>query len=326
MGKIRQLGNLLLRRDVLLRLGGIAAAVIGAVSAVFGIAGAHVDWIYVGIFGLVILLLAATFVVYEMYEPPVSVDDIFGTGLPTQLHCPCSTNLADRARELGRHYFGANIDSNIYELLRMKNQLILACLTDRHGELLGYFDAIPVTESFALSFLKGDVSEVQLTHEVVLPVKDMPTCKYLYLAGIAVTNSRTPAGKQNARILIWAFLRYLRKFYGAAQPFGFALAATTEGDKLLRNVGMTLENDGSKRIDHYKLYTGLVTREALEKQLAMLEGYNAQCTLGWPDSKRSTPRTKPRPRAGRGRQEQSPAQILPSARRASDDESSKASI
>jgi hypothetical protein len=292
MGKVRRLGNLLRRKDFLAHLGGTLVAILGIVSAVFGITGWHLDWSYFAVLGVLVTSAVAFLAHRQTEEPLLSVDDIAiedtAISKPMRVHCPCTRSLADSAKQLANHYFGSvmNIDPNTYEQLRAKNRFILACLTTRSGDLLGYFDAIPLEEHFAQSFLKGDVTEAQLTHEVVLSPEEMPSCKYLYLAGIAVWKARTPAGGRSTRVLVWALLGYLEKFYGKSEPFAFAVTTTKPGEELARRFGMNLEADTYSGIERFKLFSTVLSSEGLRKRISVVDDCGALCTLDWEDEER----------------------------------------
>jgi hypothetical protein len=157
----------------------------------------------------------------------------------------------------------------------------MACLTDLRGEFMGYFDAIPLVDSFARTFIRGDVTEAQITHEDVLSAEDMSACRYLFLSGIAVWNPDTFSGRRSASILVWAFLRYLEHFYADAGPLIIAIASTSPGDKLLRRFKFDLESDPTSRADKYRLYSIQLTEKGVARRRACLPDWSKLCRLDW---------------------------------------------
>jgi hypothetical protein len=246
----------------------------------------------IGIALLVIAVaLAVTVLLHfrKLVAPQVAVDDVLSTSnleaLMTRLHCPCTLSLSNEAKSLARHCYAASvtIGPDLYEQLRVKNPYILACLTDRRGKFLGYFDAIPISDAFGETFLRGSVTEAQITHEDVLAPGEMRHCKYLFIAGLAVYNPHTHAGRRNANILVWALLKYLAHFYGSVQPLSFAVAATKEGDHLLQRFGIDLRAEATQRADGYRLYSMVLTRREIDKRLAFLPDWQLLCVLDWAD-------------------------------------------
>lgn len=287
MGKAARFTRNLVRKEFLVAFGGTFFAILGLVATVLAI----LDWrlallqsIAVASLGLV----AAVWINWKKLLPPqVAIDDALPhldqVSSPRRFRCPTDIRLAKQAAKLAEKCFAGSvtISPNSYEQLRVKNTYILACLTDEHGQLLGYFDAIPLRESFAIPFLRGSVTEDQITHEDVLAPNEMGSCKYLFVSGIAVDNPDTQRGKWNASIAVWGLLKYLAAFYRGANPLVFAVAATPAGDHLLKKFGLSLEADGSTRRDRYRLYSLPLTSREISNRLACLPDWSNLCVADW---------------------------------------------
>jgi hypothetical protein len=287
MGKARRLVALIREKEFIFGLGATFVAILGVTSAVLSITGIQFH-IGVALFVIATALAAAILFHFRgLVAPQVAVDDVLSSDnldvLLTRLHCPCDLNLSNEAKNLAEHCYSASvtIEPNLYEQLRVKNPYILGCLTDRRGKFLGYFDAIPMRESFAEAFLRGAVTEAQITHEDVLPSEKMHQCKYLFIAGLAVHNPNSHVGRRNANILVWALLKYLAHFYGSAKPLSFAVAATKEGDHLLHRFKINLQAEATSRADGYRLYSLVLTHEEIDKRLAYLPDWQLLCALDW---------------------------------------------
>jgi hypothetical protein len=288
MGKVSRIVQLARHEEFPIKLGGLLVLVLGVISAGFGILDWHLQWTYgIGLLAIT-TAVAAIAILRKIDEPIIStevVPDLAAGATRAKFHCPCDSNLRNRAKKLGSFHFDSrmNIESSVYDQLAKKNPLMLACLTDGKGELLGYFDAIPLEDAFAKMFLKGLFDETKIADEVVLPAQKMATCKYLYITGIAVANSTTPAGKMNGRILIWASLRYLKKYYGRSRPLAFAIATTKEGERLAELVGMSLDREEHSSTCRYKLYSMRLTSEAIDNVLSIVPDRASSCVLQWQD-------------------------------------------
>jgi hypothetical protein len=301
MGKVRRLVAVFREKEFLFRLAASFAGILGVVSAVLSITGTQFQ---IGITAFLVASLLALVIAFHLrgfVVPQVGVDDVLYSenldALLSHLHCPCDLSLSNQAKELAQQCYvsGATIAPEIYEQLRVKNPFILSCLTDRRGTFLGYFDAIPLRESFAETFLRGMVTEAVITHEDVLPPEKMHQCKYLFISGLAVANPSSYPGRRNANIIVWALFKYLAHFYQTAKPLCFAVAATKEGDHLLQRFKVALRSEATARADRYRLYSLELTRDEITKRLAYLPDWQLLCTLDWQKTKRQVkPRSGPR--------------------------------
>jgi hypothetical protein len=287
MAKIRWLTALAQRKEFFLRAGTTFVFTLGILSAAIGITGYRPPiWIIAGV--VIAILALAIFLQYEHWRvPQVSVEAVLpseiAAGFYATAHCPCDRGLAMEAGRLAQKCFASTftIPSPLYEQLRAKNPNILVCLTDNNGAFLGYLDAIPVKESFALPFLQGTITEEQITHDDVLAPAEARSCKYLFIAGLAVWHPETPAGRRSASILAWAALRFLERFYAASQPNTFAVASTGTGEALLKRFDLGIQCPASGRRDHYNLYSVRLTADEIRRRLAYLPDWSGLCRLTW---------------------------------------------
>lgn len=299
MGKVARFARNVVRKEFLIAFGGTFFAVLGMIATVLGI----LDWkleLAHGLFAAVVGLALSLWINRRKLLPPqVAIDDALPSvshgAASRRLTCPCDIRLAKQATKLAEKCFAGSvtISPNSYEQLRVKNPFILVCLTDENGQLLGYFDLIPLRESFAVPFLRGTVTEDQITHEDVLAPHEMRDCKYLVISGIAVDNPDSPRGKWNASIAVWGVLRYLAHFYSGVDPLVFAVAATLAGDSLLKKFGLSLDADGSSRRDRYRLYSLKLSATEISKRLACMPDWSNLCLADW-DAQDSPSRTGPR--------------------------------
>jgi hypothetical protein len=290
MAKARWLTALVQRKEFFLRAGATFGAISGMISAAVGITGYHPNLILIVLLAMGALTLSVTIHFRYWILPQVMVDDIIGSdidaGFYTTVHCPCDGKLAMEAGRLAKKCFSTTftISSEVYEQLRAKNSYILACMTDNNGQFLGYFDAIPVKESFAELFLRGTITEEQITHEDVLSPDKMKTCKYLFIAGLAVWHPDAHAGRRSASMLAWAALKYAERFYGSSEPLTFAVASTRTGEALLKRFKLRLGCAASARKDKYNLYSVVATRQEIAQRLAYMPDWSGLCRLGWAKS------------------------------------------
>lgn len=287
MGKAGRLIALARRNEFFLGLGATLVGVLGVASAVLGITGQHFEIGTAILLATIAVIIAGIIHYRRMISPQVAVDDVlasdFDSSLPSILNCPCDMKLAAEAKKLASECYAGSvtIEPDTFEQLRAKNPYILACLTDQRGDFLGYFDVIPVRPEFAHSLMQGLITETQITHEDVLAPSDLAHCKYLFVSGLAVRGPNTHAGRRSASVLVWSLLKYLDRFYGGSRPQVFALAATREGDELLRRFKLNLDSAGASRKDGYRLYSLTLSRPEIAKRLACLPDWEKLCQLSW---------------------------------------------
>jgi hypothetical protein len=277
----------IIRSSFFIRFWGTFVAVLGLVSAVLTIAGKHLS-VTSGILSIAgALLVSAVVNRGKRKQEPLSAEQVLGIDIelfaPSRLTCPCDLKLADEAKRLAQSCYPADnsISPERFEQLRLKNPLILACLTGSAGQFLGYFDVVPLKEDFARLFLRGSVGEMQITHQDVLAEDEMHLCRYLFISGLAVCSPKTHPGGRHASILIWGLLKYLDQFYGRAMPLTFALAGTDAGNDLLRRFGLMVECEAEARSDKCKLYSLRISHEEIAKRLDCLPDWSSLCSIDW---------------------------------------------
>jgi hypothetical protein len=169
----------------------------------------------------------------------------------------------------------------------LKNPNILGCLVNAEGVLVGYFDVLPLRTTFMDSLIQGSATERDIRHEDILSPQHARKCKRLYLAGIAVRDPQTFAGKRHARHLLWGLAKYMEHFYGVpSERQVYALAGTEAGKKLLRRFSFRMVLAGSNRRDLQDLYVISLNEP---NTMASIEGdvgnWAQACRVSWEDNR-----------------------------------------
>lgn len=304
MGKASFVKRLLQRRDFAVSFWATFLAVLALPSALLGIMGAHVS--VLSTLWLVVFALSLSLIVNRRLwrKRHLVVKDIFpnqaGSGTTT-LRCPCDLKLADEAKRLAQYWYPTEtIAPERFEQLRVKNPNILVCLTGERGNLLGYFDVIPLKASFAEQFLRGTITESQVTHEDVFAPHELDQCKHVFLSGLAVWDPESYFDRRNANILVWGLLRYLDHFYGATERLAFASAATEEGEELLQKFEFQIGSEAEVRVDKRRMYETRLSHDEITKSLAYLPDFSLLCSLDWAPMRIPIPRRRAATRQIRG--------------------------
>lgn len=321
MGKAHRINRFAHKKDFLIRFAGTFLATLGLPSALLTILGKHFS-VSVTIELIAFASILSCVVNWRTLKySHLPVSDIIAGSLEapenTHLHCPCNSSLAEEAKLLARECYATDKNSltpEQFEYLRVKNPLILACLTSERGEFLGYFDMIPLERSFAQLLLKGIVTENQITHEHVFSTNEMRSCEFLFISGLAVWDADTYTGRRNASMLVWGMLKYLDHYYSKAKPVVFAIASTDSGDELMRRFRLPLGCEPAGRIDKYPVYAIRLSREEIVKRLACLPDWAPLCTLQWQSNDSATkkpPQKHRRPSPPRAKAYSLPATAAP---------------
>ena len=290
MGTFRRLKTAIWRKGFRLRFWVVFAGILGFTSTVLSLVDKHLSWAQAVALALLSLAVALVASRKQMLEAQLSVDDVLpeeiGHVVRTRVECPCSSGVAQQASRLAQECYETHftISATTFDAIRLKNPEVLAALVKEEGSLLGYFDVIPLKDAFAQLFIEGRVTEDQLRHDDVCAVSERAHCKYLFISGLAVWSPESFSGRRNASMLVWALLRYLEHYYGSMQPLVFAVAATNEGDDLLRRFRLKLTTDAASRPDHYRLYSVRLSDYEITRRLACLPDWRGLCALPWNDN------------------------------------------
>lgn len=287
MGKDRRLAAVLNRKDFFVAAALTFVAVIGVLSAILSIGGYTL-----GSLATIVALTATaalSLIVHlkKLSVPQFSVDDIVAEAIDSApqmtLHCPSAPGLVIEAKKLARACFSGSIsiEPSAYDQLRLKNENILVCLTDGLGSFLGYFDVIPVTQTFAQSFIAGLVTEDQLTHEHVLSPEEAFRCEYVFIAGLCAKDPHTHVGRRSACVLVWGLLKYLEFYYARQKPLAFAVAAKDAGHDLLKRFEREPTRSARERKDNYDLFSATVSADEIARRLAYVRDWSGLCNLSW---------------------------------------------
>jgi hypothetical protein len=290
MGALRRLGTAIGRKGFRLRFWVVFAGILGFTSSVFSLLDKHLSWAQAAALVLLSLVVALVASRKQMFEAQMSVDDVLpeeiGDVVRMRIECPCSGNVARQASQLAEKCYGTRftISASTFDAIWLKNPEVLAALVNEEGSLLGYFDVMPLNDAFAQLFIEGRVTENQLRHDDVCSVSERAHCKYLFVSGLAVWSPESFSGRRNASMLVWALLRYLQHYYGSMQPLVFAVAATKEGDDLLKRFRLKLTTDATSRADDFRLYSVRLSEYELTRRLACLPDWRGICALPWIDN------------------------------------------
>lgn len=288
--------NLTTKKEFLKDWGLSFVAFVGAVSGFFAFVPVSLSLV------LSCLLFVCCFVASGMYarrrsskyQLPLDETGPIGKDARCKLVCPANRRLAEEASHLAHEIFGnlGIIPTDRYESWLLKNPYILACLVNSGGEVVGYFDVLPLKSEFMEGFIRGTLTELDIRHEDILPPQHAKRCKRLYIAGIVVRDSNAFTARRHAKHLMWGLLQYLDHFYGAPSARQvYASGGTKEGRQILQRFGFEMVQEASARRDKQALFVVSMSNvEIVENVAADLGNWADACGLSWQERKRSATR------------------------------------
>lgn len=170
------------------------------------------------------------------------------------------------------------------ESWRERNNKILVCLHDASNRVVGYFDLLPLSESFASRFIAGTVRERGIRGIDLLAVEDARRAAALYLVGFAVCGSDICASGYHRRVvtLTVAAFDYLLECYPVPpERTVYALAATEKGRRMLERFGFSIVQRASERKDRTDLYALYATTRSIQEVCKKLNPLRSRYSITW---------------------------------------------
>lgn len=130
------------------------------------------------------------------------------------------------------------------------------------GEVLGFFNVIPLTEECGKLFERQAIKEEDLTVEHILPRESLRYAQYAYIAAIAVKDTRNFVSRQCVAALLSGMADLLLNGY-KPEYFRRILAnpTTFQGNKIVRRLGLKPLNPFKKPLAENDVYAADINEE-----------------------------------------------------------------
>jgi len=213
------------------------------------------------------LSVLATLLIYRIKHVPD--DELWMLETPTEkptIAFPYEKSFLRPANNLARSLYGKHsLRGDVVRKWYEKNPLTLTCLTDAHNKFVGYFDILPLTQTFGKRFVSGHSREKDIRSQHILSPSEMRDAKYIYIAGVSVKDPMTTHGKKYGAMLIYSLMVHLQTFYNLNSPKKiYATAATECGRNVLERLQFRIETDGENRRDKLDLYARVITNDDIK--------------------------------------------------------------
>jgi hypothetical protein len=123
------------------------------------------------------------------------------------------------------------------------------------GKPIGHLDILPLRPATLDAFLKGDIVEREIRADCIYSVNDRKLITALYVESVILK----PEGRRTAAAALICLLQAFPTIIGRIADASslekiYAVAATSRGEKLLRELGFGLERSADRRRDGHHLF------------------------------------------------------------------------
>lgn len=257
----------------------VLVAIVGLVSAAGKTVPLTTSVLYGGGLSFIVGIVGAYFKGQLSQIPDLFVDDQnaespYGVEL-------CPRKRLEEACELTRpSYRSEYVPPEIAEQWRLKNDVAFVDIVNNQGELCACFGLLALEKSFLKLFLDGNVKDTQLRGDDVCTYKDSRHASWLYISGVVVRDANAIIGGKRAKVMIWAMLDYVLRYYGLRKKRTlFAVAVNDQSNRLLKRLGFTLAGNKNGRADKCNLYTYELTRLSWQSLLDRVGDHSKLCNM-----------------------------------------------
>lgn len=193
----------------------------------------------------------------------------------------CRYSSASELREANRltPFYGEDaLEDALIEQWRLKNPKIFVGIFDKANVQVASFGVLPLTDGCLTMFVRGSITEHQFTADDILPEANMRSAKALYVSGVVVRDPKKQGlSPRRMSVMLWAMTQYIRKVYGTRTRVLYALAATSDGEKLIQRLHFQLAQTANVRTDRHNLYKLDISHEALEAVVRQVLDHRKVC-------------------------------------------------
>ena len=193
----------------------------------------------------------------------------------------CTRESLAEANALTKAYYGDEyVPDNVAESWRQKNPYAFVHILNKNKELCACFAVIGVEKSFMSQFIKGRLTDHELTSDDVLDYQNTKKSSTPYISGVVVKNPESPVGHRRTLVMIWSMLEYIKKMYGFRKSRDiYALAVSKPSENLLKKSGFELCGLSSQRKDGRNFYKMHLKSNKFDEIYARIGDYSKVCEL-----------------------------------------------
>lgn len=123
------------------------------------------------------------------------------------------------------------------------------------GHKVGHFDILPLRPGPLQSLLEGEIAESNLEPDTLYAPSEKALIKDLYIESIIIAEPDHSSRSSAIHAVLSNFQPLVRRMCDPTKLENvYAMAATTEGERFMRQIGFQQVRDGSERLDHHPFF------------------------------------------------------------------------
>jgi len=134
-----------------------------------------------------------------------------------------------------------------------------------------YSSAFPLKRKWAEAFVAGDVTEPELTPDMLLGRQDCLDDACVYIGSVVVASNYNPLMKATLLASLFSWRMQQLRDTSVRRLVVIMTAATKQGERMIRAVGAKPLNGGANRKDGYTVYERQITPGFLYRATAVME-------------------------------------------------------
>jgi hypothetical protein len=166
---------------------------------------------------------------------------------------------------------GLSIPSTVaHEFFKFRPEIFTA-VAIRGGTVAAYSSAYPLQRRWAQALIAGDITEPELTPEMLLRRQDCHEDSHVYIGSVVIDGGHDPLTKT---ILLSSLLSWRAQQMRDASIKRLSVVmtgVTKQGERLIHYVGAKQLNDGANRRDGYPIYGRKITPGFLHRATTVIE-------------------------------------------------------
>ena len=234
---------------------GIIGLIAACISIVLGVGLKYLILLFSGI-----LLLFLIFVLLNISKKKQKYQIIDFEKLKEVTFRPATENDITEIIKLDKQVFEKNdiVTEEVFRSWQIKNKIIFTVMYIKE-KFSGYYTILPLNDKALNAFIDGYLREKDIMPKDILEENDIHYCKSIYFYSIVINRRHT----KFSLVLICDAARKLENIRRRKKKLQniYSVAATKDGDRLLRRFGFNLYVDGIDRPDKHRLYCKNLTSE-----------------------------------------------------------------
>lgn len=161
----------------------------------------------------------------------------------------------------------ASISNEIFQ----RRPELFTSIVDRNGAVAAYSSAFPLQPDWARALVAGEVTEPELTPDMLLGYHDPHENASVYIGSVVIGSGYDPLTKASLLAALLSWRAHQLRDASIRRLSVMMTGVTKQGQQLIRFAGARQLNAGANRKDGYPIYGRTVTPGFLHRATALVE-------------------------------------------------------